>query len=97
VCKGWHLIAGFAVFGLVITAVIVTYLDFSVAFDAPLDALFVILCPPSLLTIPYSEAMNDNGEFYLVWSFIGLLNSWLYALIGAAIAWFWRGSRTKPD
>ena len=89
--KGWHLIVGFAVFGLAITAVIVEHTDFSTAFDAPLPALFVILCPPSLLRIPYSAAMKDNGDFYVVWTFIGLLNSWFYAVVGAAIAWLWKG------
>jgi hypothetical protein len=93
--KGWHLIVGFAVDGLMITAVIASYAKSSAAFDVPLDALFVILCPPSLLSIPYSAAMKDNGDFYLVWSFIGLLNSGLYAVIGAALVWLGKDSRTK--
>ena len=96
-CNGWHFIVGFAAFGLVITAVIVTYKDSSSAFDAPVDALFVILCPPSLLCIPFNAAMKDNSQFYVVWSLIGLLNGWLYAAIGAAIVWFWKSSLTKPD
>jgi hypothetical protein len=81
--------------GLAITALIVAYIDFSGVFDVPLYNAFVVLCPPSLLCIPYSEVMKDKSGFYFVWSFIGLVNSGLYAVIGAAVVGLWKGSRTK--
>ena len=53
--------------------------------DATLYAAFAILCPPSLLCIPFSEAMKDKGSFCAIWSLIGITNSGLYAVIGAAV------------
>ena len=79
--KGWKLITSFAVFGLVVTGLIV-YMTFSNILD--LD-LFVIFCPPILLSIPFSEVMRDKGGAYVIWPLIGLLNSGLYAVIGAAV------------
>jgi hypothetical protein len=77
--KDWKLIAGFAVFGLAVTGPIAF-----LASSAILD--FVVFCPPILLAIPFSEVMKDKGSAYVIWALIGLLNSALYAVVGAAVA-----------
>jgi hypothetical protein len=83
--KGWKLISGFAVAGLVVAALIFLYLYLSGEFDATLYTVFAVLCPPSLLCIPFSDAMKDRVAFYAIWSLIGLINSGLYAVVGATI------------
>ena len=83
--KDWRLIGSFAVFGLVVTALIFLYLYRVGEFDATLYTAFAILCPPSLLCISFSEAMKVKGSFYAIWSLIGITNSGLYAVIGAAV------------
>ncbi|HLZ50628.1 MAG TPA: hypothetical protein VKP61_07755 [Candidatus Acidoferrum sp.] len=83
--KDWRLITGSAVFGFVVAALIFLYLNRSGEFDANLYTAFAVLCPPSLLCIPFSEAMKDRGGFYAVWSLIGITNSGLYAVVGAAV------------
>jgi len=79
--KDWKLITGFAVFGLVVTGLI-AYMIFAGSLD--LD-LFLIFCPPILLYIPLSEVMKHKGDPYVIWSLIALLNSALYAVVGAAV------------
>jgi hypothetical protein len=76
--RDWKLITGFAVFGLVITGLI-AYM----ASHAVLD--FVFFCPPILLAIPFSEVMKDKAGAYAIWALIGLVNSGLYAIVGAAV------------
>ena len=83
--KEWRLIIGLAVLGLVVAALILLYLNLVSEFDATLYTAFAILCPPSLLCIPFSEVMKDKGSFYVIWSLIGITNSGLYASIGAAV------------
>ncbi len=95
--KGWQLITGFAVFGLVVAALIFLYLILVGEFDASLYTAFAILCPPSLLCIPFSDAMKDKAGLYAIWSLIGLINSGLYAVLGAAVVGLWKGPRTKSD
>jgi hypothetical protein len=91
--KDWKLITGFAVFGLVVTGLI-AYMTSSDILD--LD-LFVIFCPPILLSIPLSEVMKDKAGAYVIWSLIGVLNSGLYAVVGATVVGLRKGSRTKSD
>lgn len=40
---------------------------------------FVILCPPSLLSIPLIDVEVGTNGFYIVWIVIGMLNAALYA------------------
>lgn len=91
--KDWRVITSFAVFGLVVAALILLYLNLLGEFDATLYTAFAILCPPSLLCIPFSEAMKDKASFYAIWSLIGITNSGLYAVIGAAVAGLRKKSR----
>jgi hypothetical protein len=43
---------------------------------------FMILCPPSWLTIPLIDVETGTSDFYSMWVFLGLLNAGLYAVIG---------------
>jgi hypothetical protein len=49
-----------------------------------LSAIFIILCPPVLLTFPLLDVKIGTGGFYLLWVVVALLNAGLYAVIGAA-------------
>lgn len=91
--KDWKLITRVAVFGLVVTGLIAAYINFSGIFDADLYTAFVILCPPVLLSIPFGEVMKDKGVAYVIWPLIGLLNSGLYAVVGAAVVGLRKKSR----
>jgi hypothetical protein len=86
------LMVALAALGLAITLVIVVYLQLAdpVSASRPpmndrLVAIFVILCPPSLLSIPFIDAEPGTGGFYFLWSVIGLMNAVLYGGIGGVI------------
>jgi hypothetical protein len=95
--KEWRLITGFAVFGLVVAAFFFILIGVLGIVDGTLYTAMVVLCPASLLSIPFSEAMKDKSGFYSICSLIVFLNSGLYAVIGAAVVGLRRGSRTKCD
>jgi hypothetical protein len=87
----WRLIVICGALGLLVAAAIISYLKLFGMNDDLLTA-FVILCPPSLLCIPFNAAMKNTGQFWAIWSLIGLLNCGLYAVIGSAIV----GQLWKP-
>jgi hypothetical protein len=84
--KQWKLIGGCAALGLLIAAFFFIFVGILGIVDGTLYDAMVVLCPPSLLSIPLSDAMGDKSGFYAVCLLIGFLNSGLYAVIGAAIA-----------
>ncbi len=89
--KQWKLIGGCAAFGLLIAVFFFIFVGILGIVDGTLYTAMLVLCPPSLLAIPLSEAMRDKSGFYVICLLIGFLNSGLYALIGAAIAGqFWK-------
>jgi hypothetical protein len=45
---------------------------------------FVVLCPPSLLSIAFDPEVGTN-KFYFLWTAIALLNAGLYATIRALV------------
>jgi hypothetical protein len=49
-----------------------------------LSALFMILCPPVVLTFPLLDVKVGTGGLYVVWMVVALLNAALYAVIGSA-------------
>ena len=83
--KDWRFIIGFALIGLAV-ATLFLCLNFLGEFDAGLYTAFAVFCPPSLLCFPLSDVMKAKGGFYTIWSLIGLLNSGLYAVVGAVIS-----------
>ena len=91
-------VARFAVLGLVIAFVFWAYnasndhtkpMNY---FHAAVTVGFVVLCPPSILSIPFWEPDPDSLPGIVIRSVIGLLNSALYAAIALAIRW--RADRT---
>jgi hypothetical protein len=80
-----------AVLGFAVTTAFVSY---QLVTDAPslisrnpaLMLMFVVLCPPSLLSVPFDPEFGTNG-FYYLWTFIGLLNASLYAGVRAFITY----------
>lgn len=77
--------------GFSITALFVAYqlLTDSLS-DSPRNSamliFFVILCPPSLLTIPIIDAEVGTSGFYFLWIVVGILNAALYGTIAALIS-----------
>jgi hypothetical protein len=49
-----------------------------------LSAMFMILCPPVLLTFPLLDVEIGTGSFCVLWMVVALLNAGLYAVIGVA-------------
>jgi hypothetical protein len=58
-----------------------------------LSVIFVILCPPVLLTFPLIDVGIGDGGSYAIWMVLALLNAALYAAIGSAYV----GLRNKPE
>jgi hypothetical protein len=81
----------FAIVGFIITA---AFIVFQLATDPLSDArwenalmlAFMILCPPSFMSIPVIDAEVGTSSFYFLWTVIALLNAALYAALGGAIA-----------
>jgi len=46
--------------------------------------VFVILCPPSVLSVAFDPEVGTNS-FYALWVVIGLLNAALYAGVRALV------------
>lgn len=53
-----------------------------------LGGIFMILCPPVLLTIPLIDVESGTGGFYVVWMAVALLNAAIYGAIGSAYVRF---------
>ena len=49
-----------------------------------LSVVFMILCPPVLLTFPLFDVKIGTGGLYFVWTLVALLNAALYEAIGSA-------------
>ena len=49
-----------------------------------LSVIFMILCPPVLLTFPLIDVEIGTGGSYVVWMVVALLNAALYGVIGSA-------------
>ena len=79
-------VLGFAVTAAFVSYQLVTDPQSSVNRNSELMLLFVILCPPSLLSIPIIDAEVGTSGFYFLWIIIGVLNGALYASVRALIA-----------
>ena len=58
-----------------------------------LSVMFMIFCPPVLLTFPLMDAEIGTAGTYLIWTAVALLNAALYAVIGSAYV----GMRKKRE
>jgi hypothetical protein len=78
-----------AMFGIAITAIFVSYQLLTdsqspIHRDSALMVVFVVLCPPSLLSIAFDPEVGTNN-FYVLWTVIALLNAGLYATVRALV------------
>jgi hypothetical protein len=48
-------------------------------------AVFVVLCPPSLLSVAFDPEVGTNN-YYFLWTLIALLNAGFYATIRALVS-----------
>lgn len=54
-------------------------------FPKLLRIVFVILCPASVLSVAFIDIEPNIAQFFFLWGVIALLNSALYAWIGARV------------
>ena len=54
--------------------------------------VFVVLCPPSLLSIAFNTELGTN-RFYVLWTVVALMNAGLYAAIRMLVS----RSLQRPD
>ena len=85
--KDWRTILGFAAVGLGVPAVWVVYQ--MLANPSPwsrlndtLSVIFMILCPPVLLTFPLFDVEIGDAGSYAILTVVAILNAALYAVIG---------------
>jgi hypothetical protein len=89
VSKDRNTILRFAVVGFGIAVVFVSFrmligpISPWSALSNILSAVFIILCPPILLTFPLLDVEIGTAGFYVVWIVVALLNAAVYAVIGA--------------
>jgi hypothetical protein len=87
--KDWRIILRFAAVGFGIFVVWVVYQMLTdpspwSQLNNILSIIFMILCPPVLLTFPLIDVEIGDGGSYAIWTVVALLNAGLYAVIGAA-------------
>ena len=80
-------VLGFAVTAAFVCYQLVTDAQSPINRNPVLMLAFVILCPPSLLSLPFIDAEVGTNGFYILWAIIGALNGTLYAGVRALI---WR-------
>jgi len=80
-----------AFLGLAITGAFVSYQLLTdqgpIARSSALMLTFLILCPPSILSITTTATEVGTNNFYILWTVIGVLNAVLYGGIRAVVAW----------
>ena len=97
-----RLIIGLALLGLAIAAAIYSAMSFIPYSEIPsrteilLGGVSLVLCSPSLLTIPLFDTGAYTAPGAILWLLIGLMNSALYAMIGVLIGRFRRKSAGGP-
>jgi hypothetical protein len=74
-----------AMFGFAITAAFISYqlltdTQSPIARDSGFMILFVVLCPPSLLSVAFDPEIGSHS-FYVLWTLIALMNAGFYATI----------------
>ena len=86
--RDWRTVFRFAAVGLGIFVVWIVYntltdpLPWS-RLNNILSVIFIILCPPVLLTFPLVDTEIGTGGLYVVWMVVALVNAALYAVIGS--------------
>jgi len=80
-----------AVCGFAITAAFVRYqmltdVESPISRNPLLMIFFIVFCPPSLLSLLFTDAEVGSNGFYILWVIIGVLNAGLYASVRAFIS-----------
>ena len=75
---------GFAITAAFISYQLITDAQSPVPRDSSFMILFIVLCPPSLLSVVFDPDVGSNG-FYLLWTVVALMNAGLYATIRALL------------
>jgi hypothetical protein len=90
--KGRRLTVSLALAGFLVAVVVWAYSELTDAghVNMPVWTVFVILCPPSLLTVPLIDVEPGSIDFAFVWFVVALLNAGLYVLVGKVIAHPWK-------
>ena len=81
----------FAAFGLAITVIFVIYQLLTDSSpppppNMPLLSIFIILCPASLLSVPFIDMEIGTQAFYVIWSIVAVANTLLYAFVGLIVS-----------
>jgi len=71
---------GFAITAIFVSYQMLTDSHSAIHRDAAYMVVFIVLCPPSLLSVALHTELGSNN-FYFLWVVIGLLNGALYAAI----------------
>jgi len=76
-------------FGFAITAIFVSYQILTdsqslIQRDSSLMVVFIVLCPPSLLSIAFDPEVGTS-HFYFLWTVIALVNAGLYVTVRALV------------
>ena len=79
-----------AMFGFAITAIFASYQLLTdsqspIERESALMMVFVVLCPPSLLSIASNPEVGTNN-YYFLWTLIALLNAGFYATVRALVS-----------
>ena len=69
--KQWKLKVTCAALGLLIAAFFFIFVGMLGIVDGTFYTAMLVLCPPVLLAIPFSEAMRDKSGFYVICLLIG--------------------------
>ncbi len=64
---------------------LLTDMQSPVSRNSALMVLFVVLCPPSLLSVAADPEVGTNN-FYFLWTVIALMNAGLYATLRAVFS-----------
>jgi len=75
---------GFAVAAVFVCYQLLTDSQSPISRNSILMLVFVVVCPPSLLSIAFDPEVGTNN-FYFLWTVIAILNAGLYATIRALV------------
>ncbi len=95
--KDWRTILRFALLGVAIATVFFAYFETDPAPGSPIALLAggaaLFLCPGALIFVTAIDIEPQTTGFAIIWLVIGLINSVIYALVGAAFV----GLRRKQE
>ena len=75
---------GFAITAVFVSFQLLTDTQSSISRSPALMLAFVVLCPPSLLSVALDPDVGTSS-FYLLWTVIALLNACLFATVRALL------------